>query len=383
MKGMYKMRIYPITQNYSQNYNRNNQNQSVQSSVAFTGIRGDKIVSDLAKFEDVKLADVMKDLKGAFGLKTDKVEDVIESLLAAVKAGFNKEAVTAEELKVTKSSLERAEQKAKDAQEDIADLKEVFSGTIKAKTVALKEKEAELKKAQEFADKFKPMSTVKSVDELGAIMPNEAIKVANEFKESKSKAAQSMMDFLLTGKGQEEFLSQLERNNIISKARRDGLADIPEVDEALKHVYTDISHNFILDVIKNSLKTCSKGDYVLSNAMSEQIKKNAAAILLPNVDERYIPRISGLKPDVPKFVDGKVAEVIKEVQEFYRSLKPAKEKFLRSIEKNSEIEKTEFVSVPGIPYRTGYVITYKDASIKAHFQSLDNIIESNRYGWYN
>ena len=107
------MQIYPIT-NYS-NY-RNNV-QLNKKNVAFEGVKGDHIVRRLAQFDDVKVSEVMQELKGTFGPKSEKVEDVIESFIAALKERFSKEAVASDQIKVYQSSLERAEQRIKEAED--------------------------------------------------------------------------------------------------------------------------------------------------------------------------------------------------------------------------------------------------------------------------
>ena len=378
------MQIYPIT-NYS-NY-RNNV-QLNKKNVAFEGVKGDHIVRRLAQFDDVKVSEVMQELKGTFGPKSEKVEDVIESFIAALKERFSKEAVASDQIKVYQSSLERAEQRIKEAEDEVSDVREAFSGALKAKTAALKEKEEELKKAQEIANKYKPMASVKSVDELGVIMPDEVIKVAQEMQRNKSNAAQSMMNFLLSGKGQEEALAQIERNNILQRARLDHLDDIPGVSAAFKQmndngVYPNVSHAFIIGMIKNSLLTCPKGDYILSNTMGEQIKKNATAILLPNIDEKCLPHYVGEKSNVSKFVESQIDEIIKEVKDFHKTFPDAKQAYLSEMNCHRDgIKNVEFVSVPGSPYETGYLVTYENENIQPRLQNINQIVANYKEGYY-
>ena len=79
------------------------------------------------------------------------------------------------------------------------------------------------------------MAKVKSIEELDVIMPKTAILTAQEeMKEHSEEARESMLNYLLTGKGQEAVLAQTERNNILMKAMQDGITQLPEVNEAIK-----------------------------------------------------------------------------------------------------------------------------------------------------
>ena len=65
----------------STNYSTPLKNQNI----AFKGQLGDNYLNKLSQGERVETEMVMKDVQGSFGLKKDKVQDVLESFIRSIK----------------------------------------------------------------------------------------------------------------------------------------------------------------------------------------------------------------------------------------------------------------------------------------------------------
>ena len=123
-------------------------------------------------------------------------------------------------------------------------------------------------------------------------------------------ANKSMAEFLMTGKDQEEALTQIERNNTLMKAHRDGIMDIPSVQSeyrtisAKNRLYYTIDSNFTINLIEKALKSDPKGEYITSGALRKQIKQNAMAILTPMAEENHSNKgLKSIEADLNKALD--------------------------------------------------------------------------------
>ena len=125
-------------------------------------------------------------------------------------------------------------------------------------------------------------------------MPDEAIATIKQMKENELIARKSMVDFLLTGKGQEEAMKQIERNNIMYKAYCDGITKIPNVEKELiqtnkeKHLGICLAPRaYIIHLLCNSLYGSEKGSYLNSLKFKDQVLNNAMALLQPHCEDKY------------------------------------------------------------------------------------------------
>ena len=200
-----------------------------QNTVQFTGALGDKFVREI---ETVVTPDIMKELKGTFGLKTEKVEDVIGTFVEAMRDMIDKRKLLSVELKSAKAKIaEFPKQKDDAVRARESELINSWTKTIQAKNEEVSAAKAETKEAKAALEKYKPVVAVKPVEEMVSIMPDKALEILNEMVEHKAAANKSMFEFLMTGKGQEEALAQIERNNMLKKASEDGIFNIQSISK--------------------------------------------------------------------------------------------------------------------------------------------------------
>ena len=281
------MNINQVGLNFTSNNQLNNRN------IQFRGNLGDKFVKEIINDIDVKPDMLIKEMKGTFGIKTDKAEDILESFIGKIKQLYSDKRGLKAELQESSKKIEAFPKEKRDAVWNAeAKVREDFQAVIRAKNeeVAAKDKEVKEMKAQ--LEKYQQVVKVKSVEEIGTIMPDKAIEIFDELVKNKISARKSMADFLLTGKGQEEALAQIDRNNMLLKAHNDGITQIPEVDKKCKEVQKSGIHfthdyYFTIRMIEKALEGSTKGSYVKSKVVKNQIKENAMALLKPMADERY------------------------------------------------------------------------------------------------
>lgn len=302
-------------------------NYSNQNKVAFKGRIGDQFVGKLERGMEVKVSDILGEVKGTFGLKSEKVEDVIESLINKIKSLNSEKISSANALNEAKQKIHKfPEEKTKAVNDARSEIIEAYESRIKKYADETLTAKQEAKKAKEFAEKFEPMSKVKSIEELDVILPEQAIKVADEVIENRVAANKSMFEFLMTGKGQEEALKQMERNNILLKARIDGIEEIPAVKSKIEEVNKHYLHvmypiDRTINMIKNALKGAPNGNYILSSKIQENVKKNAMALLAPLSNKQ---QFNGIE-NITKNLD----EAIKEIIKFHKDLPKGIERIRR------------------------------------------------------
>ena len=275
--------------------NPNLQNRQYQvtnkqtSNLAFKGTLGDKVVKQLVNKEKVAVASILTLTAGLVGLNKEKVSDVIESLVNKVNNLLcEKDSLIAEKEQLTNDLIVFQKEKEKAQEEGERSLGYTNDIVENQKTIiALKDaKIAELLK-------YEAMSKVKSVGEIGVVLPDVAIATLIEAGTKNKEAHTSLMNYLLTGKGQEEFLAQMNRNAILYKAKKDGIFEIPEVKEEFKKKQYSIlpavgnePYTVACTMLGNCLKVQPKSDYIKSPAIREQIKTNAEALIEPLKEER-------------------------------------------------------------------------------------------------
>ena len=278
-------------------------NDSVKhNQIAFQGAQGDKFVSEVIKGENVTPKSILKEIKGAFGIKTEKFEDIMESFIEKVKSLYDENSKLSEYLKNAHKKIDKFPEEQQELKNKTdAEVREYFNKIVDAKNKELanakaeaKEAKAEAKEAKEAFEKYKPVVNIKSIEEIGTVLPEKVIETAKEMAEHRVDATKSMYDFLMTGKGQEEVLNQLNRNSIIQKAKHDGIFDIDYVDEEISNIarenkmYLGVeSRDLALRLIEDALKSTPKGSCIASHTIQEQVKKNAMALLTPLADNQY------------------------------------------------------------------------------------------------
>lgn len=269
-------------------------NGNVNSTPAFTGAIGDKFVREMMNGNNVSSKQILEAVKGTFGLKTEKVEDVLEALLNRISTLSAETKYRAQQLQDnTVAARKEIETVKREAQDEINQVREWNRTTLRAKDKELAAKDEEVKAAKEFAAKYEPMAKVKSINEIGTIMPDEALKLLDEISQKKVKSLDSMVEYLMTGKGQEEALAQINRCAVMEKAYYDGITQIPEVAEKLnalnqnEGLYPGSRWSFTMGMIRRGLQWDSRGSYLASPAIREQVKANAMGILTPMCNNRY------------------------------------------------------------------------------------------------
>lgn len=361
------MIVNSVTPNYAQNVQARKQN------VNFQGNLGNKFVNDIIRGADVQPDVLIKEMKGTFGIKTEKAEDILESFIGKVKELFNDKMSLTNKINEQGRKIYDFPKEKQDAIWDAeAKVRESFQSVIKAKNeeVAAKDKEVKEMKAQ--LEKYQQVAKVKSVEEIDTIMPDKAIELIDEMIKNKIPSRKSMADFLLTGKGQEDALAQLERNNMLMKAHRDGITEIPEVkakiDNDMRHsgVWFSNDSYYTLNMIEDALKGCSKGGYLKSPVIKKQVKENAMAILTPMADERYSNESVGA---LSKQLDERLDRIVK-----YHDGIP---KGIEKVKKNKDYTNVEFKPVEYSPEDSKVVVNNGGRAWEEDYQWLANYGNSN------
>ena len=253
----------------------------IPQSPTFKGTLGKKVVQKIVNKEALTITGVLAMLAGFIGLNKEKVADVIEELINKIK-GLQSEN---EDLKEELGNVNvLAHQKEQDAMAEFAKetqrLRESFSIDLQKKNAEIAQKDAKIAELQ----KYEAMAKVKSVDELDIVSPEQFIELLKEAKEAMPKAKESAVTYLFTGQGQEEFLAQIERNNKILKAKKDGITKIPELDKAYNEAKTFVGFEPVYiaqKIITSALRENEKATQINYPAIKAQVLKNMNAILEP------------------------------------------------------------------------------------------------------
>lgn len=290
------MNIQAITPNYVQNYSRNNYSQNRQQ-VGFTGVRGDEVVRKIVSGADVRPDELIKEMKGTFGIKKDVAEDIMESLIGKIKGLFDsnmaleRKGVDADR-KI--SSLASENNAANNRISYLESRVETQNSALADRNQTIAENKKEIEKLNAELTKYGSVMKIKSLEEVGAVTLEEAFKVMDDIVAHKNAAMKSVHDFLMTGKGQEEALAQIERNNILGKAELDGLGSSKEyIDKINESARSGVpipgglplwfAQRMVQDVIEASPKSANYH----SKAIAEQVKTNAMAILDPLTSSKW------------------------------------------------------------------------------------------------
>lgn len=350
---------------------------SKQNNIQFKGVRGDKIVGDIIRGAEVKPDSVIKEIKGTFGIKTDKATDILESFIEKIKTLFKEKTDYSKRLNEAEEKIRefpREKQNAVRTAED--ELRKYYQSIIDSKNRKLTEREKELQEAKDFAAKYEPMTKVKSINEIDVIMPERAKEILNEVIENKVPAYKSMENFLFEGKGQEEALKQLDRFMELSKAQIDGIFNIPEMSNLLNtaqrehHIYISNEPLFNMqNMIERTLSDTKKADYLESKTIREQVKKNAMALLTPHANNKYA---NTTVEAVERYIDKTINKTI----EFSRGFAKGIEKIKKDFKGKVEFEFQE------VPYdKNNSKVLVKPADKKEYITSFYEVADYGNSNW--
>lgn len=342
------MNIQGITSNFTP-VNSQYSNSNAKRNINFKGAIGDKFVQEMVSGSEVEVPKMLKAVKGAFGLKSEKVSDVFESLTQKIgslisenrdqKALISSQAdKIAEFPKETENAVFKAVESVRSSMQE----------TLKAKELEIAEKNKEIMQLQ----KYKGMANVKSVKEVDCLMPDQIVKLFGEMRSKKEVSLDSMHNFLLNGNGQEEAVAQIGRNNLLLNARRDGMLNISELQKAEEEIHKDglwIQENveFAYSMISRALEGSNEGKYLESQTMYSQIKKNAKALLSSLVDEK-----SGWSYS-DKDIDSYLDSLFNNVKKFHRNFATGQDKMAKEGYISEAIHSVKYDNVHS-------TITYKD-----------------------
>lgn len=322
---------------FSQNSNRQN--------IQFQGDLGNNIVRQITKGEEVLPETLVKEVKGKFGvIKTEKVSDIFESLINKVRDLFKENKGMKDLLDEADKRISRFPREKDDAvYKAEKTLRDYFASIISNKDSKIAEQQKEIGEMSARLKKYEPMSKVKSIEEIGVIMPERAKEILSEVVENRVAAYQSMEDFLFNGKGQQAALDQLGRLIELSKAQKDGIFAIPEMDRLLKgvnqehHIYISSSTLYNMrNMIEQALRGSKNADYLESSAISTQVKNNAMALLSPHANEKY-------SNESIKEIERELDKTIKKILEYRRGFTKGIEKLKQRHNGNVELK---FEEVP-------------------------------------
>lgn len=283
-----------VNLNLSRPYNNNNLAVgSKQSRVAFKGVIGDSLLKDVIVTRTVPTTETfLSKIKGTFGISSDKAKDVLDSFVkltgellstksiqdATLSDLTTQHNITLNEINDLRGKLQYAngmELRQKDIIEHQAE-------EIKEQNVKIKELE-----------KYESMAKVKSIDEIGVVMPEQMLTTIEEMKNLNQEAKNSLFKYVMTGKDQEKFLQYMEQNNIILKGFKDGMYNISDVKTAIDKARASVCLGYDNDVVayrmlENALKFQPEGVYINSPAIYQQVKTNAESLITPMKDtNRY------------------------------------------------------------------------------------------------
>ena len=355
------MNAVGFTPNYATNIKNNSMNNK---NVNFKGAIGEKFVKEMASGEHVQPAKVMEAVKGTFGPKSEKVADVVESFTSKISALMyeNKDLKHTVDMQSDRiADFPREKEHAMEAVRD--EMRESFQQVLKGKDAKIAEKDAQIEQLK----KYERMAKVKSVEDLDAVMPEYAIKIAQDMAEHRVEARESMFNYLMTGSGQEKALEQIERNNIMMKANKEGATRIDDVQKACREAnlndeYYTIDANYTLNMMEQALKSHPDGKYLESAPIEKQVKENAMALLSPMIE-------NGVGASSLKTYERELDKTLQGVKDYHRV-------FPKELER---LEK-EF-NESGLPER-GYKIKTEEALYSTRLSKVVRYDKEGKQDWF-
>lgn len=280
----------------------------INNNIAFRGMVGDRFVQEITVYQrNITANALLQASKGKFvGLDSGIVTDIFESFIAGLTREAKEKYTLQERLKSLSKEVPERINEAIRATED-----SIFTSVRSAlaiKDEEIVEKERTIRELQ----RYESMAKVKSLDEIGTVMPETAIATAQEMREHQKEAKESMLTYLLTGKGQEAALAQTERSNILIKAMNDGITQIPSVADSIQGVDFAEPGFYLKRLMEKALRS-EEGSIILSPVLRNQVKENMLGLLLPHADEKYSNTgVEGIKRDTDS--------TLEELVEFHQKL---------------------------------------------------------------
>ena len=287
-----------------------------------------------------------------FGIKTEAVQDVFESMSRTISELVRDNKTVVQRLRAAEDKIADAPKQTRQAVTEAENkLVDSYRKIIEVKNSQIADRDRQIKELE----KYKSSMYVKSIDEIGAVMPETILETIKAMGEHKIAARKSMFDYLMTGKGQEEALAQIERSNILTKAHMDGMFEIPDLKEAVKKAYYGEPLFFVENLIKNSLLGTEKSEYLNSKSIRNQVKTNAIAIASPFANERYSnTNLANLPSRIDKILD-EVLEVRTSLANGMKQLKAARGEAVEFKPVEFDMEASKYLLKDGnTPYEANY-----------------------------
>ena len=249
---------------------------------AFKGQLGKEVVKKVMNKEAVTVASVLAMMAGLIGLNKEKVSDVIEEFLNKIRGLQSEKDDLSKQLEQTRAD---ASKKVEDAREIAADnerrLIESYNTALKDKDNIINQKDAKIAELEN----YQALVYLRPVSELDIVTTEDFVATLKEAQEAMPKVEKSMIEFLFNGTGQEEIMTQLERNNKILKAKQDGITKIPEMRKTYESSKTYIGldpYMVFQYMMKRALlhdeKACEQLNYP---PIMRQVLMNADALSQP------------------------------------------------------------------------------------------------------
>lgn len=362
------MNTIGFTPSYATNIRNNNMKNN--NGVNFKGAIGEGFVREMMNGNHVEPAKVMEAVKGTFGPKSEKVADVVESFTSKISSLMYENKSLKDTVNTQSRQIENFPVEKENAMESVRrEMRESFSSVVKRKDEQIAEKDAQIEQMK----KYEGMAKVKSVDELGAVMPEDAIKTLGEMVEHRVDATESMLNYLITGEGQEKALEQIERNSLMMKAHNEGVTNIDDVVNANNKakeagMYFTVNRNFTMNMMEQALKGSPKGKYLESEPLAKQIKTNAMALLSPMAEDGNY--------SVPKEkLEMSLNETLKNVKDYHRGLPKGMEKLKETLQNDGAFERGFEMTVNEVPYssRLSNVVITNENGIKTWENDFESI----------
>lgn len=258
------------------------------SKTAFRGLTGDKAVEVILKnnkqniSNKVTIVSLFTLITGVLGtLNKSKVSDVFEAIVSKFKEIQGDNERLTKELAKTKKQVAQYKQSARaEFEENERRLRDSFSATLEEKNNEIKQKDAKIAELS----KYETMAKVKSIYELEIVSPDEFIELLKEGEELQPLAEKSILNFIFTGQGQEDFLEQIELNNKILKTKKEGITNISEIKKAYDNcsVQLGIDAGYIAQsMIKKVLLESEDSKLITYPPIRKQVLENINAIVTP------------------------------------------------------------------------------------------------------
>lgn len=249
---------------------------------AFKGPLGKEVVKKVMNKEAVTVASVLAMMAGLIGFNKEKVSDVIEEFLNKIRGLQSEKDDLSKQLEQTRAD---ASKKVEDAREIAVDnerrLIESYNTALKDKDNIINQKDAKIAELE----KYQALAYLRPVSELDIVTTEDFVATLKEAQEAMPKVEKSMIEFLFNGTGQEEIMTQLERNNKILKAKQDGITKIPEMQKTYESSKTYIGldpYMVFQYMMKRALlhdeKACEQLNYP---PIMRQVLMNADALSQP------------------------------------------------------------------------------------------------------